>query len=30
VEKYRKVCRLRWCVWFVNNKACYFTKNCCS
>ena len=24
------VCRLRWCIWFVNNKACYFTKNCCS
>ena len=22
--------RLRWCIWFVNNKACYFTKNCCS
>ena len=17
---------LRWCIWFVNNKACYFTK----
>jgi len=26
VEKYRKVCRLRWCIWFVNNTACYFTK----
>ena len=26
VEKYRKVCRLRRCIWFVNNKACYFTK----
>jgi hypothetical protein len=21
VEKYRKVCRLRWCIWFVTNKA---------
>ena len=21
-----KFCRLRWCIWFVNNKACYFTK----
>ncbi|PNF18373.1 hypothetical protein B7P43_G13494 [Cryptotermes secundus] len=30
VEKERKVCRLRWCIWFVNNKACYFTKSCCS
>ena len=30
VEKSRKLCRLRWCIWFVNNKICYFTKNCCS
>ena len=29
-EKLRTLCRLRWCIWFVNNKACYFTKNCCS
>ena len=28
VEKERKVCRLRWCIWFVNNSACYFIKNC--
>ena len=26
VEKQRKVCRLRWYIWFVNNKACYCTK----
>ena len=25
-----KKSRLRWCIWFVNNKARYFTKNCCS
>ena len=25
----KKLCRLRWCIWFVNNKTCYFTKNCC-
>jgi len=30
VKKYRKVCRLMSCIWFVNNKACYFTKSCCS
>ena len=30
VGKSRKLRRLRWCIWFVNNKACYFTKNYCS
>ena len=24
--KIKKLCKLRWCIWFVNNKACYFTK----
>jgi len=26
----RKFCRLIWCIWFVNNKVCYFTESCCS